>query len=107
MPGLEQMVTAFALDQSAGKNGAKPGRSLAWLESIDIDTARQVEQFRFRKVAGAKCFRGFLRQDNHEIGQLIFFDETLAIEQQPRLPRRRRCRSYPVGADFPELGRPS
>src|ERR1700682_1014625 len=99
MPGLEQMMNAFAFDQSAGKNDAKLGRSLARFESIDIDTARQVEQLRFREIPDTKRFRGFLRKDDDEIGQLIFFDETLAIEQQSRFPR---CRvAYLVGAHFP------
>ena len=43
MPGFEKMMNPFALDQRAGKNGAKDRRAHPWLETFHVYAARQVE----------------------------------------------------------------
>src|SRR5712691_6518450 len=97
-------MNAFALDQRAGKDGAKDRRPCARLESLYIHAARQIKQFFLWEISRAKRLRCFFGKDDDQTRQFVFFDEALAFEQQASLPffepARRRCRSCRGLADF-------
>src|ERR1041384_925314 len=86
MPGLEQMMDAFALDQRTGEDRAKMRWALAGGETLDIHPARQVKEFLFWKTLHAECFRCFFREHEDKIGQVVLLDEPVALEEEILFP---------------------
>ena len=86
MPGFEQMMDSFAFDQRSGKNCAKNRRTRARFEALHIDSARQIKEFLLRETLHAEGVGRFFREDDEQIGQLVFFQETFALQEEIFLP---------------------
>ena len=81
MPGLEQMMDSFALDQRPGKDRAKMRRPHSGREAIHIHAARQIKQFLFGKSLDAKCLRRLFREDEKQVGQIVFLEKPIALQR--------------------------
>ena len=88
-PRFEQMVDSLALDQRTRENRPKNWRLLPpvrlgpWFETIDIDAARQVEQFFIRKIRRAKRLSRFFGKNNNQRRQIVFFEKSFRLQQEP------------------------
>src|SRR4051812_20265579 len=94
MPRLEQVMDSLPLDQCAGEDRAKNRRPLARSEAFHIHAARQVIELVLRETLHTKGVRRALGENHEQIGQLVFLDEALAIEQQITLPAALGRRSW-------------
>ena len=110
MPRFEEMMDAFAFDQCAGKYDAEDVGSRAGLEALDVDAARQIEEFLFWKTAHAEGLGGFFGKHDEQIREVVFFDETFALQEKSIFPITlplRGPRAGPIampGRDFHERG---
>src|SRR5947207_2294251 len=83
MPRFEQMVDSLALDQRTRENRPKNWRLLPpvrlgpWFETIDIDAARQVEQFFIRKIRRPKRLGCFFREHDNKRGEIVLLQKSL------------------------------
>ena len=102
MPRFEQMMNAFALDQRAGKDRAKDWRARSRLEPIGVDPTGEVKKLFFGKIFGAERLGRLLRKYDHEVGQIVFFQETFTLQQKAGFPRggTARCAHLAL-ADLP------
>ena len=81
MPGLEQMMDSFALDQRPGKDRAKIRRPHSGREAIHIDASGQIKQFLFGKSLDAKCLRRLFREHEKQVRQIIFLEKPIALKE--------------------------
>src|SRR5206468_7509526 len=110
MPGFQQVMDSLPLNQRAGKDRAEIRRTFAGPKALHVDAARQVIELAFRETLDAESVSRALGENDEQIGQVVFLDETLALEDEPFFPaalwRRglRRPRSFAAvtmpGRDF-------
>ena len=103
MPGLQQMMDPFPLDQRAGKNRAENWRPRTRLESLHVHAAREVIQFFLRETLDAESVGGLLGKNEEQVRQVVFFEKTFARLEQDSPSSSGRVRPAPESADRPRL----
>jgi len=87
VPDFEQMVDAFSTDESADEEGDE----FIWRrggggEAIGIDAALVAKEFFWGDARLEKSLFGFFGKDEDEIGEIVFFDDLLAGNEEAIFP---------------------
>src|SRR5687767_7917046 len=109
MPGLEQMMDPFPLNQGARENRPENRWPQSWLEPPHVHAARQIIQFLLREPLDAECVGGLLGKNEEQVRQVVLFEETLSRLQKILLPAPalRGCRTRStIANDFSPVPMP-
>ena len=87
MPRFEQMMDALALDQARRK---KPRETSADActgpEALHVHAAWQIKELFLREPLHPECVRRHSREDDEQVSQFVFLQETFALEEEIFLP---------------------
>jgi hypothetical protein len=82
MPGLEEVMDAFSLDEGADEGEAEGGKRFGLGINVRVDTAGDVEDSLGFDAGGKEAFGGGFGLDEEEVGEFVFDAHAGAIDDE-------------------------